>query len=166
MSDPAFDTNTVDTTSDDNSVSEALQVSENSCTSLQNQSSHTTYEMTPVEPTVTAGTSQCGRVCTMSQRMAELVSLRKPRYALHGIQATTGNTNEDLFHDAHLQLQECMRNPISFHAEIMGDITYLQQALKQPDAKEFVQGVIKEVNRYVNSNNWMLQKQSNVSEEV
>ncbi len=64
-------------------------------------------------------------------------------------QATTGNTDEDLFHDAHLQLQERMRNPIAFHAEMMGDIMYLQQVLKQPDGKEFVQVVIKEVNGHV-----------------
>ena len=66
MSDLVFDPNTFDTTSDDNSVSEASQVSENSYTSQQNQSSHTTDEMTPLEPTVTAGTSQCGQVRTMS----------------------------------------------------------------------------------------------------
>jgi hypothetical protein len=64
-------------------------------------------------------------------------------------QDTTGDTDEDLFHDAHLQLQERMRNPIAFHAEMMGDIMYLQQALKHPNAKEFVQAVIKEVNGHV-----------------
>jgi hypothetical protein len=36
MSNPIYDPNTFDTTSDDNSVSEALQVSENSHTSQQN----------------------------------------------------------------------------------------------------------------------------------
>jgi hypothetical protein len=61
MSDPIYDPNTFDTTSSDNSVSEALQVSENSRhTSQQNQSSHTTDEITPVKPTVAAGTSQHG----------------------------------------------------------------------------------------------------------
>ncbi len=80
-------------------------------------------------------------------------------------QATTGDTDEDLFLDAHLQLQECMRNPIAFHAEMMGDIMYLQQALKQPNVKEFVEAVIKEVNGHMDSNNWMLQKQ-NVPEDV
>jgi hypothetical protein len=129
-----------------------------------------TDEMTPVEPTVTAGTSQRGRVVIMSQRMAESVSQRD-FYGNQGThymvsQATNGNTNEDLFHDAHLQLQERMRNPIGFHAEMMSDIMYLQQALKQPDAKEFVQVVIKEVNGHVDSNIWMLQKQSNVPEYV
>jgi hypothetical protein len=51
-----------------------------------------------------------------------------------------------------------MRNPIAFHAEMMDDIMLLQQALKQPYAKEFVQAVIKEVNGHVDSNNWILQK--------
>ncbi len=50
----------------------------------------------------------------------------------------------DLFHDSHLELQEHMRNPIAFHAEMMGDIMYLNQALQQPDAKEFVKAVVKE----------------------
>ncbi len=81
-------------------------------------------------------------------------------------QATTGDTDEDLFHNAHLLLQEHMRNPIAFHAEMMGDIMYLQQALKEPNAKEFVQAVIKEVNGQVDSNNWMLQKQSDVPEDM
>ncbi len=48
------------------------------------------------------------------------------------------------------------------HAEMMGDIMYLQQALKQPNAKEFVQAVNKEVNGHVDSNDWTLQKQSKV----
>jgi hypothetical protein len=76
MSKPVFKPNTYDTMSDDYSISEALQVSENSHTSWRNQASHTTDETTPVEPTVTAGTSQRRQVCTMSRRMAESVSQR------------------------------------------------------------------------------------------
>ncbi len=98
--------------------------------------------------------------------MAESVS-QQDVYGNQGMhymasQATTGDTDEYLFHDAHLQLQEHVRNPIAFHAKMIGDIMYLQQALKQPNAKEFVQAVIKEVNGHVGSNNWMLQKQSKV----
>jgi hypothetical protein len=81
-------------------------------------------------------------------------------------QATTGKTDEDLFHDSHLQLQEWVRNPTAFHAEMMGDIMYLQQVLRQLDAKEFVQAVIKEVNGHVNSNNWTLWKQSEAPEDI
>ncbi len=74
MSKPFFKPLAYDNTSDDNSISDMdLQVSENSCTSQQTQASHTNEGVTPTEP-VTAGTSQRGRVCTMTQRMAELVS--------------------------------------------------------------------------------------------
>jgi hypothetical protein len=59
-----------------------------------------------------------------------------------------------------------MQNPIAFHAELMGDILYLQQALRQPDAKEFVQAVIKEVNGHGDCNNWTLKKRSKVPEDV
>jgi hypothetical protein len=75
-------------------------------------------------------------------------------------------TDEDFFHDSHLQLQEQMRNPVAFHTEMMGDIMYLQQALRQPDEKEFVQAVINEVNGHVDSNSWTLRKQSEVPEDV
>jgi hypothetical protein len=61
MREPIFKPNTYDTTSDGYSVSDAdSQVSENSHTSWQNWASHMTEEVTPVEPTVTAGTSQRG----------------------------------------------------------------------------------------------------------
>jgi hypothetical protein len=80
-------------------------------------------------------------------------------------QATMSKTDEVPFHDSHIQLQERMRNPIAFHAEMMGDIMYLQQALRQPDAKEVVKAVIKEVNGHVDCNNWTLQKLSEVSED-
>jgi hypothetical protein len=53
------------------------------------------------------------------------------------LQSTMSKPNEDLFHDSHLQLQEQMRNPIAFYTKMKGDIMYLQQALRQSDAKEF-----------------------------
>ena len=81
-------------------------------------------------------------------------------------QSTFEETDEDLFHDAHLELQERMRNPIAFHAEMMGDIMYLQQALRQHDAKEFVQAVVKEINGHVDCDNWTLKKRSEVPDDV
>jgi hypothetical protein len=81
-------------------------------------------------------------------------------------ESTIDETNEDLFHDAHLELQERMRNPIAFHAEMMGDIMYLQQALRQHDAKEFVQAVVKEINGHVDCDNWTLKKRSKVPDDV
>jgi hypothetical protein len=90
------------------------------------------------ESTVTAGTSQCRRVYTMSQRMVESMSQRDI-YGDQGMHymslATTSETNEDLFHDSHLQVQEQMRSPISIHTEMISDIMYLQQALRQPSLR-------------------------------
>ena len=83
-------------------------------------------------PTISAGTSLRGRVRTMSQRMAESVSQCEFYGNAHmhymASQSLIGKTPEDLFHDLHLELQEQMRNPIAFHAEMMGDIMYLHQA--------------------------------------
>jgi hypothetical protein len=81
-----------------------------------------------IESTVTAGTSQSGRVCTMSHRMAEFTSQRGffgnvgMHYMAHQLTTSRDETPEDLFHDQHLELQERMQNPIAFHAKMMGDI--------------------------------------------
>ncbi len=143
-------------TSDDCSVSDGdSQVLENVQPSRQLRASHQAEGVTPVETPVTAGTSQREQVSMMSQRMAESIA-----QGMHHVarQSTMGKTDEDLFHDAHLDLQEHMRNPIAFHTKMMGDIMYLQQALRQPDVKEFVQALVKEVNGHVDSNNWTLKK--------
>jgi hypothetical protein len=66
----------------------------------------------------------------------------------------------------HLSLQERMRNPIAFHAKMIGDIMYLQQPLHQPDASHFVDAVIEEVNGYVENKNWVLTKRSKVPEDI
>ncbi len=48
----------------------------------------------------------------------------------------------------------------------MGDIIYLQQALRQSDVKEIVQGVVKEVNGHVDFNNWTLKKRHEVPDDA
>jgi hypothetical protein len=105
---------------DDQSISDGdSQVTENAQPSRQSRASHQNEGVTSVEPTVTAGTSQCGRVSKMSQRMAESVA-QGMHHMAH--QSTLNETGEDLFHDTHIELQERMQNPIAFHAEMMGDI--------------------------------------------
>ena len=47
-----------------------------------------------------------------------------------------------------------MWNPISFHAEMMGNIMHLYQALKQSDDPEFVEAVAKEVNVHIDRKHW------------
>jgi hypothetical protein len=62
----------------------------------------------------------------------------------------------DYLHNSHLNLQDCMHHPIVFLAEMVGDIMYLHQALRQPDAREFVEAVIKEVYGHINNGHWKL----------
>jgi hypothetical protein len=62
----------------------------------------------------------------------------------------------DCLYYSHLDLQDCMRHPVMFLAEMMGDIMYLHQALCQPDARLFVEAVIKEVKGHIDNNHWKL----------
>ncbi len=72
----------------------------------------------------------------MSQRMAKSASQQGffsntgMHYMAHKLTASRDETTEDLFHDQHLALQECMQNSIAFHAEMMGNIMYYHQALQ------------------------------------
>ena len=67
----------------------------------------------------------------MSHRMADSVSqrdffgARNMHYMAHKSTVGENKYESDVFHDAHLELQERMRNPIAFHAEMMGDIMSL-----------------------------------------
>ena len=56
-----------------------------------------------------------------------------------------------------------MRHPISFHAEMMGDIMYSNQAMKQHDYEDFVKAVVKEVDGHVKAKHWKVLKQSLVA---
>jgi hypothetical protein len=119
---------------------------------------------------VTANTSQRGRVRTMLKRMADSVS-QQDFYGARNMyymanKSKIVETPYDLFHDAHLDFQERMRNPIAFHAEMMGDIMYLNQALRQPDAKEYVTAVVKEINGHVENKNWELVPRDTVPEDA
>jgi hypothetical protein len=49
---------------------------------------------------------------------------------------------------------------------MMGDIMHYDQALQQPDAKQFANAIVKEVNGHVNNKHWILVKQKDVSKEA
>ena len=125
----------------------------------------------PAEVPAQAGTSSRGRARRMTRAMAESVSQQQfyGRSNMHYMASSamvTGQTDEDHEHDEHLALQDRMRHPIAFHAEMMGDIMYLQQALRQPDASQFVDAVIQEVNGHVDNKHWTLIKRSEVPKDA
>ncbi len=97
--------------------------------------------------------------------MAELVSQQNV-YEQSQTDNVTGQMDEDHGHNEHLSLQECMQHPIAFHAEMMEDTMYLNQALQQPDAAHFVEAVVQEVNGHIDNNHWRLTKRSKVPPDV
>ncbi len=117
--------------------SQATGSSGNSCTS---QDPPQAEGVIMIEPTVTAGTSRSRRNCTMSRKMVKSTSQwdffgTSGMHYMANLSTTAFNeTPEDLFHDYHLDLQERMQNPITFHAEMMGGIMYYDQTLQQPNS--------------------------------
>ena len=55
-----------------------------------------------------------------------------------------------------LELEERMHNPVTFAAEMMGEIMYFHQAMQQEDSDEFVDAVVKEINGDVDNKSWEL----------
>ena len=74
--------------------------------------------------------------------------------------------NYDRARDAHLSLQDCMRHPIAFLSEMMGDIMHLHQALRQPDSRQFVDSVIKEINGHIDCKHWEVTPRADVPEDT
>jgi len=73
-----------------------------------------------------------------------------------------GESVADKDHTCHLSVQDRMRHPIAFLSEMCGDVMYFAQAIKQPDRKQFVEAIVKEVNGHVENRNWELIKRSEV----
>jgi hypothetical protein len=124
-----------------------------------------------VLPSVSIGarTSPQGRVCKMSRAIAESVSWQefysKDKMYYMASQAMCEHDYKRQ-HDSHLNLQEHMHHPIAFLAEMMDDIMYLHQMLCQPDAREFVEAVIKEINGHIDNNHWKLTPCAKVPEDT
>ena len=124
-------------------------------------------------PPPTPDVSSRGRQRTPSKAMQDSISQRefygnKDMYYMEAHAAITPEEAEVNYareHDRHLSLQERMRHPIAFHAEMMGDIMYFHQAMKQKDADQFVKAVVKEVNAHIKQKHWKLIPRSEVPED-
>ena len=64
-----------------------------------------------------------------------------------------GESVADREHTDHLSIQDRMRHPVAFLAEMCGDIMYFGQEIKQTDRKQFVEAIVKEVNGHVENQN-------------
>jgi hypothetical protein len=59
-----------------------------------------------------------------------------------------------------------MRHPIAFLAKMMGDVMHLHQALRQPNARQFVDLVIKEINGHIDCKHWVVTPRSEVPKDT
>ena len=55
-----------------------------------------------------------------------------------------------------------MDNPIAFVASTNPDIMYLDEALKQPDSKEFQKAMIEEVKSHTDNDHWKIVTRASV----
>lgn len=133
-----------------------------------NPSSSQTRENEGASGAPSAGVSSRGRRRSLSRRMAESVAQRDffGEGDMHYMTAFANAPVHDpaSFHDWHLDLQDRMRQPIAFHAEMMGDIMYFNQAMRQHDSVEFVKAVVKEVDGHVKAKRWRVIKRSEIPE--
>jgi hypothetical protein len=124
---------------------------------------------TPPNISRDAGTSSLGRARKMSRAMAESVSQREffGNEKMHYMAARAVTKHDyNRAHDEHLSLQDCMRHPIAFLSEMLGNVMHLHRALRQPDSRQFVDLVIKEINGHVDQKHWEVTPRADVPKDT
>ena len=69
-------------------------------------------------------------------------------------------------HDLNLELKEKMCNPLAFAAEMLRDVMYFHQAMKEEDSDQFVSAAVKEVNGHVGNQSRELVKVEDVPKDA
>ena len=105
--------------------------------------------------------SSRGRQRIVSSRLKESIEAVEFKSSMFNAFQYTFETQ----HDLDLELQEKMINPMSFLADILGDMMYFHQAMAQEDSGEFVEAVVKEVNGHVDNSHWKLVPVESVPED-
>ena len=117
---------------------------------------------TPPPPTALPDASSRGRQRKVSARMQESLETGEFQNSMFNAFQSTFETQ----HDLDLELQDRMRNPMAFLAEMQGDTMYFHQAMAQDDSGEFVEAVVKEVNGHVDNTHWELIPIESVPEDT
>jgi hypothetical protein len=131
------------------------------------QPSHNSADL--LDASSSARPSLQGRVRKMSSAMKESVSQQdfygRNKMPYMALQAVCEH-DYDCLHNSHVDFWDCMCHPIAFLAEMMEDVMYLHQALHQPDSREFVEAVIKEINSHIDNDHWKLIPRTEVLENT
>jgi hypothetical protein len=70
----------------------------------------------------------------------------------------------EVFHDDGYQIQDEMEDPIAFAASSNPDIMYYDQAMKEPDSKQFEQAMVDEVTSHTDLGNWEIVPKTEIPE--
>ena len=69
---------------------------------------------------------------------------------------------DDVDGDVEMRTQEMLLNPIAYAASTDPNTMYLDQAMKQPDRKQFIQAMAEEVAAHTNNQHWRIILKSQV----
>ena len=83
-----------------------------------------------------------------SQRLKEAID--------QGFLAYVSSATEDYDGKDQYDIQSEMSNPIAFSAKSDPDTMYLDEALKQPDRKKFIQAMVDEVESHTSLGHWQI----------
>ena len=67
---------------------------------------------------------------------------------------------DDVDGDEEIQQQILMSDPITYSASSDPDVMYVDQAMKQPDRKQFIKAMAEEVEAHTNNHHWQLIQKS------
>jgi hypothetical protein len=99
--------------------------------------------------------SRYGRVRRMTQRMRE--SKEQAGIAFQ--------TYFEAMHEDDYLLQDEMTDPVAFLVKTNRDTMYFDQAMREPDADEFIKAAVKEINDHIENKHWELVPRSEVPKE-
>jgi hypothetical protein len=120
-----------------------------------NLSARTTpQEMVTVPPHIM---TRAGRVSRPTERWKE--SQEQQRAGLVAL-----HVSWEVYHDGGYQIEEDLDDPIACLASTNPDIMYYDQALKEPDSKQFEEAMLKEVQDHTENEHWVITNRKDVPE--
>jgi Reverse transcriptase (RNA-dependent DNA polymerase) len=107
-----------------------------------------------------------GHVTTRSGRVAKFTSKMLESKMQQSDDIVSLYVDWEVYHDESYDIQDKMENPIAFAASSNPDVMYMDQAMKEPDHKEFEAAMIKEVKSHTENEHWHIVKRDQVPDGV
>ena len=70
----------------------------------------------------------------------------------------------EVYHDDGYQIEDELDDPIAFVASANPDIMYLDQAMKEPDSKQFEKAMVDEVKAHTDNGHWVVRRRAQLPE--